>query len=82
MSTWPQDRILDFLLEVEDAAERAALLPDAFTPPGESPDAADQQQSPAVADESEEVQLSTTPLRLLNAIDARISMLQVSIERC
>lgn len=30
-----QDRILDFLLEVEDAAERAALLPDAFTPPGD-----------------------------------------------
>jgi hypothetical protein len=30
-----QDRILDFLLEVEDAGERAALLPDAFTPPGD-----------------------------------------------
>lgn len=50
-----------------DAGERAALLPDAFTPPGS--DAADD-------GESDEMQLSTTPLRLLNAVDARISMLQ------
>lgn len=66
-----QDRILDFLMDVEDAAERAALLPDAFTPAGDSCGEGIE------GIESGELQLSTTPLRLLNAVDARISMLQV-----
>jgi hypothetical protein len=46
------------------------MLPDAFTPPGDG-------EAVAQDDGSGELQLSTTPLRLLNAVDARISLLQV-----
>ncbi|PSC70751.1 hypothetical protein C2E20_5944 [Micractinium conductrix] len=64
-------RILDVLLSVTERDERAAMLPDAFTPPG----------STAGVDEDaayfspEEEQLYTTPLRLLQAIDLYLSHL-------
>ncbi|KAL4451850.1 hypothetical protein ABPG75_007512 [Micractinium tetrahymenae] len=65
-------RILDVLLTVQERAQRAAMLPDAFTPPS----------STAVVDDDasyfspDEEQVFTTPLRLLQAIDLYLSRLQ------
>jgi hypothetical protein len=59
-------RILEVLLGVEGRAARAALLPDAFAPPAEG-----------VGDAfGEEEQLSTTSLRLLQAVDLWLARLE------
>ncbi|PRW57338.1 mitochondrial presequence translocase subunit Tim44 [Chlorella sorokiniana] len=65
-------RILDVLLSVHDRQARAAMLPDAFTPPG---------STAAVDDDADyfspdEDQVFTSPLRLLQAIDLYLARLQ------
>lgn len=55
-------RILEVLVQVQDRRERAAMLPDAFSPPVES----DADAAALIEDEEE---LSTTPLQLLQTID-------------
>jgi hypothetical protein len=59
-------RILEVLLAAEGRAARAALLPDAFAPPAEGAGDAG----------GEEEQLSTTPLRLLQAVDLWLARLE------
>ncbi|KAI3437835.1 hypothetical protein D9Q98_000281 [Chlorella vulgaris] len=65
-------RILDVLLSVPHRDDRAAMLPDAFDPPASSLGEADD----AVGYSSDEDQVSTSPLRLLQAIDLYLARLQ------
>lgn len=64
-----QSRILQLLVSIEDSGERAALLPDAFTPADKA--SANGHKASARSDredtEEEEELLSTTPLALLQA---------------
>ena len=70
-------RILDLLLSLGSEAERAALLPDCFTPPP-----ADQGQSggSGVVEGEETDELWCTPLQLLNEVDARAREVAASSE--
>lgn len=61
-------RILEVLLSVPDRETRAALLPDAFTPPG-SVEGGSTLAAVGNGDAADEELLYTTPLRLLQAID-------------
>ena len=63
-----QARILEVLLTVDDRAERAAMLPDAFTPPPREGWEQDQAEDDAYFSPDEE-QLHTTPLQMLRAVD-------------
>lgn len=76
-SLWVQSRILQLLLSIPDREERAALLPDAFTPAEEevgTETEAEEAGAPAAGyscrceeGSEEEELLSTTPLALLQA---------------
>lgn len=63
-------RIVEFLLQVADTTKRAALMAEAFVPPGDA-DAATSGSSYGEADEVEDL-LFTTPLRLLQAVDVEL----------
>lgn len=67
-------RILDVLLSVPERVERAALLPDAFTPSASRADVDDD----AAYFSPDEDQVYTTPLRLLHAIDLYLARLRGS----
>lgn len=66
-------RILEVLLSIDNRADRAATLPDAFTPTDN--DASAFADYSTVSEEEEE--LSTTPLQLLQSIDLWLHRLQV-----
>jgi hypothetical protein len=81
-------RILDMLLAVEGEAERAAFLPDCFTPPDDAPPAeaaaaapapagaaADATGAGADADAGGEELLWCTPAQMMNEIDGRLRAL-------
>eukprot|EP00887_Chlorella_sp_A99_P007854 scaffold20.g7854.t1 len=66
-------RILEVLLSIPDREQRAALLPDAFTPPAAADGAA---AAAAEGEDGGEEQLCTTPLRLLHALDLAAARLE------
>ena len=68
-----QERILEALLSIPDAAERLACVDDALTPP--PPGAA-----PPGDDEDE--LLFTTPLKLLRVIDLTLQRVRCAPMRC
>ncbi len=57
-------RILEVLLQIDNREDRAAMLPEAFTPPGDEMYENEDQE-----DEKDEEELYTTPLQLLQAVD-------------
>lgn len=67
----PESRILAVLLPLRDGGDRAALLAEALTPPPE-PGPGGGGGGEDAAFEADEEQLSTTPLRLLAAVDAAL----------
>jgi hypothetical protein len=66
-------RILEVLLSIPARGDRAAMLPDAFTPPHDSSDS-DGGGGGSGAEEEEE--LHTTPLQLLQAVDLWLARAQ------
>jgi hypothetical protein len=56
-------RILEVLLQIDNREDRAAMLPEAFTPPK------DEMYENDAEEEKEEEELYTTPLQLLQAVD-------------
>lgn len=68
-------RILDLLLSLPGGSQRAALLPDCFSPPPEEPATAEGASGSGggggVVEGPDADQLWCTPLQLLNEIDAR-----------
>lgn len=63
------ERILEFLVHIEDPEERKALQIDAFTPGKNASTDEDQSILENHQEEDNQEQLSTTPLRLLQTID-------------
>ena len=77
-------RILEVLVQIENREERAAVLPDAFSPPIKS-----QRGAPTVSSEEEEMDddddegeefLYTSPLQLLQSVDLWLHRVEVAAE--
>jgi hypothetical protein len=66
-------RILDMLLSLPTPAERAALLPDCFTPPARAADGGSRSdEGGAGGEQAQEEEMWCTPSQMLSEVEARV----------